>query len=59
MIKTQEELNFLEKRLKNNDPMLIEKEIKYNLLYRASRDGDHAAKFHQLYKDKRGYMEKR
>lgn len=42
-----EELNFLEKRLKNNDEILMKKNVVYKLLYRASQDGYNVQTFHQ------------
>ena len=45
IIKKIEELEFLEKRLKNND-VLKKKNITYKLLYRSSRDGNDMRTFH-------------
>ena len=42
-----EELNFLEKRLKKNDEILMKKNVVYKLLYRASQDGYNVQTFHQ------------
>ena len=39
IIKKKEEIDFLEKRLKTDDPLLQKRTIKYILLYRATRDG--------------------
>ena len=47
IIKNKKEIDFLEKRLKNDDPMLMNRTIIYKLLYRATRDGNSAASFHQ------------
>ncbi len=47
IIKNKKEIDFLEKRLKNDDPMLMNRTIIYKLLYRATRDGNSASSFHQ------------
>lgn len=47
IIKEQKEIDFLEKRLKNNDPILSKKNIIYKLLYRATKDGNSAESFHK------------
>ena len=41
-----ENFELINKRLKNSE-ILKEKKINYKLLYRASRDGDEAKKFHE------------
>lgn len=46
ILETKQELNLIEERLFNEDRGKQEKKIKYNLLYRASRDGDDVASFH-------------
>lgn len=46
IIKKKEEIEFLEKCLKRDDPLLNKKNIKFKLLYRATRDGEHCSIFH-------------
>ena len=47
IIKEKKELDFLEERLKRNDPLLMKKTVVYKLLYRATKDGNSANSFHQ------------
>ena len=42
-----EEIKFLNNRIINNDPSLKNKKVKYELLYRASRDGEKTGDFHK------------
>ena len=46
IINKKEEIKFLEKSLKKNDPILNKKKIEFKLLYRASKDGDSCSTFH-------------
>ena len=46
IIDNSNDLNFLVNRLINNDQILKQKKIKFNLLYRATRDGDYSDDFH-------------
>ena len=46
LIENTTDLSFLKNRLINNDPNLKQKNIKFNLLYRATRDGDNFNDFH-------------
>ena len=47
IIKEKKELDFLEERLKRNDPLLMKRTVVYKLLYRATKDGNSAYSFHQ------------
>ena len=47
IIKEKKELDFLEERLKRNDPLLMKKTVVYKLLYRATKDGNNANSFHR------------
>ena len=47
IIKEKKEIEFLENRLKNNDPILMKKNITFKLLYRATKDGNSPESFHQ------------
>ena len=46
IIKSYDDISFVNERLKKNEAFRNQK-LKYNLLYRASRDGDYASKFHE------------
>ena len=46
IIDNNNDLNFLVNRLINNDQILKQKKINFNLLYRATRDGDNSNDFH-------------
>ena len=46
IIKSNENFEFINKSLKNKEAFK-NKEIKYNLIYRATRDGDDCSKFHE------------
>ena len=46
IIDNNNDLNFLVNRLINNDQILKQKKINFNLLYRATRDGDNFNDFH-------------
>ena len=46
IIENKEELGFIANRIINFDENLRKKKIKYNLLYRATRDGDNSISFH-------------
>ena len=46
IITKSEDLAFIENIYKNNDEILMNKEFKTNLLYRATRDGDSSKDFH-------------
>ena len=47
IIKEKKEIDFLEKRLKRNDPILMRRNVVYKLLYRATKDGNSASSFHK------------
>ena len=47
IFKEKKEIDFLEKRLKRDEPMLKNKTIIYKLLYRATEDGNSAESFHR------------
>ena len=47
IIKEKKELDFLEERLKRNDPLLMKRTVIYKLLYRATKDGNNASSFHK------------
>ena len=47
IIKSKKEIDFLEKRLKRDDPMLMKRTVIYKLLYRATKYGNSAYSFHQ------------
>ena len=46
IIDNSKDLKFIINRLINNDPILKQKKINFNLLYRATRDGDNFNDFH-------------
>ena len=46
IFKTKEEIEFIVKRLINNDKFLLDKPINFKLLYRASKDGYSEKSFH-------------
>lgn len=48
IITSKDELNLIESRIRKNKTILANKSFKAKLLYRASRDGDEASKFHEL-----------
>ena len=56
IIKQKEDLEFLTKRLINNDENLKQKKINYNLIYRATRDGDSLKSFHGRVDNKRSHL---
>ena len=56
IIKQKEDLEFLTKRLINNDENLKQKKINYNLIYRATRDGDDLNNFHSRVDNKRSHL---
>jgi len=56
IIKQTEDLEFLTKRLINNDENLKQKKINYNLIYRATRDGDSLNNFHNRVDNKRSHL---
>ena len=56
IIKQKEDLEFLTKRLINNDENLKQKKINYNLIYRATRDGDSLNSFHSRVDNKRSHL---
>ena len=56
IIKQKEDLEFLTKRLINNDENLKQKKINYNLIYRATRDGDSSNSFHSRVDNKRSHL---
>ena len=56
IIKQKEDLEFLTKRLINNDENLKQKKINYNLIYRATRDGDNLNSFHSRVDNKRSHL---
>ena len=56
IIKQKEDLEFLTKRLINNDENLKQKKINYNLIYRATRDGDDLNSFHSRVDNKRSHL---
>ena len=47
IFKEKKEIDFLEKRLKRDEPILKNKTIKFKLLYRATEDGNSAESFHK------------
>jgi hypothetical protein len=47
IIKQKKEIDFLEERLKRNDPILMKRTVVYKLLYRATKDGNSASSFHK------------
>ena len=53
IIDKKEDLQFIYNRLVNNDENLKQKKIKYNLLYRATRDGDNSTSFHNKVDNKK------
>ena len=56
IIKKKEEIDFLEKSLKTDDPLLQKRTIKYILLYRATRDGNSVDSFHKKCDDISGTL---
>ena len=56
IINKKEDLAFLTKRLINNDENLKQKKIKYNLIYRATRDGDSLNSFHGRVDNKKNHL---
>ena len=56
IIKQKEDLEFLTKRLINNDKNLKQKKINYNLIYRATRDGDSLNSFHNIVDNKMSHL---
>ena len=56
IIKKKEEIDFLEKRLKKDEPILQKRTIKYILLYRATRDGNSVDSFHKKCDDISGTL---
>ena len=56
IIKQKEDLEFLTKRLINNDENLKQKKINYNLIYRATRDGDDSNSFYSRVDNKRSHL---
>ena len=56
IFKSKEEIEFIDKRLKNNDKILMDKTIKFKLLYRASKDGNSEQSFHNKCDDIRGTL---
>ena len=56
IINKKEDLAFLTKRLINNDENLKQKKIKYNLIYRATRDGDSLNSFHSRVDNKSSHL---
>ena len=56
ILKTKEEIEFLEKRLKNNDKILLDKKINFHLLYRSSKDGNSEQSFHNKCDNTRGTL---
>ena len=56
IIDKKEDLQFIYNRLVNNDKNLRQKKIKYNLLYRATRDGDSSTSFHKRVDNKKSLL---
>ena len=56
IIKQKEDLEFITKRLINNDENLKQKKINYNLIYRATRDGDNLNSFHSRVVNKKNRL---
>ena len=56
IIDKKEDLQFIYNRLVNNDENLRQKKIKYNLLYRATRDGDSSTSFHNKVDNKKSLL---
>ena len=56
IIQKKEELQFISNRLCNNNDYLKQKKIKYNLLYRATRDGDDPNIFHNKIENKNSLL---
>ena len=56
IIKQKEDLEFITKRLINNDENLKQKKINYNLIYRATRDRDSLNSFHSRVDNKRSHL---
>ena len=52
----KKDLQFIYNRLVNNDENLKQKKIKYNLLYRATRDGDNSTSFHNRVDNKKSLL---
>ena len=55
IIKNKDEIKFITNRLVNNDENL-RKKIKYNLIYRATRDGDTSTNFHNKVDNKNSLL---
>lgn len=51
-----EDIEFITKRLINNDENLKQKKIKYNLIYRGTRDGDSFSNFHSKVDNKNCHL---
>ena len=56
IIDKKEDLQFIYNRLVDNDENLRQKKIKYNLLYRATRDGDSSTSFHNRVDNKKSLL---
>ena len=56
IIDKKEDLQFIYNRLVNDDENLRQKKIKYNLLYRATRDGDSSINFHNKVDNKKSLL---
>ena len=56
IITKKEDLEFITKRLINNDENLKNKSINYNLIYRGTRDGDNLINFHSRVDNKRSHL---
>ena len=57
IITKKEEIEFLEKCLKKDDPIFSKKNIQFKLLYRATKDGDGCSVFHSRVDKKYNYMD--
>ena len=52
----KEDLQLIYNRLVNNDDNLKQKKIKFNLIYRATRDGDNSTSFHNKVDNKKSIL---
>ena len=56
ILKNKEDVAFITNRLINNDENLKQKKINYNLIYRATRDGDNSNSFHNKVNNKSSHL---
>ena len=55
-MKNKEDIAFITNRLINNEENLKQKKIKYNLICRATRDGDNSNSFHNKVNNKNSHL---